>query len=61
MTIEPTFTINEVAAALKLSTRTVTRWIDSGKIRAINLSPDGDKATWRIPASELRRLGVEVR
>lgn len=61
MTIEPTFTINEVSKALKLSTRTIQRWIDAGKLRAINLSPEGEKSAWRIPASELRRLGVEVR
>jgi excisionase family DNA binding protein len=61
MPIEQHFTIADVAKALRLSTRTVQRMIEAGKLRAIDLAGGtGQKPLLRIPASELRRLGIKV-
>jgi excisionase family DNA binding protein len=60
MTIEPQFTISEVAKALKISRRTLIRWLDEDRIKYVDLTPDGKQRTVRIPASELERLGIRV-
>lgn len=61
MTIERHFTIADVAKALSVSVRTLQRMIESGKLRAIDLAGGtGQKPLLRIPASELKRLGVKV-
>ena len=46
-------TVAEVAARLKVNRETVRRWLRSGVIRGTLL---GDRAGWRIPASEVQRL-----
>lgn len=61
MPIEQHFTIADVAKALALSTRTVQRMIEAGRLKAIDLAGGtGTKPLLRIPASELTRLGIRV-
>lgn len=61
MPIEQHFTIADVAKALSVSVRTLQRMIEAGKLRAIDLAGGtGQKPLLRIPASELRRLGIKV-
>jgi len=45
------FTIAEAAEMLRVSTKTVARWIASGKLEAVKPGRD-----WRIPAAEIKRL-----
>lgn len=61
MPIEQHFTIADVAKALAVNVRTIQRMIEAGKLKAIDLAGGtGQKPLLRIPASELRRLGVRV-
>lgn len=54
MTEERLLTLPEVAAQLRLSNETVRRWLNSGRLRGTKLG--SDRAGWRIPESEVRRL-----
>jgi excisionase family DNA binding protein len=47
-------TVKEAAARLKLNPETIRRWIKSGRIRAVSLG--SDRAGFRIPESEVRRM-----
>lgn len=59
--IEEHFSVAEVAAALHVNPRTIQRMIEAGKLRAIDLAGGtGQKPLLRIPASELKRLGIKV-
>jgi excisionase family DNA binding protein len=60
MTIERHFSIEQVAKALGKNTRTILRWIESGKIRAATLPGRFDKNSYAIPQSELERFGVSI-
>lgn len=61
MTIERQFTINEVAEMLKVTTRTVQRWIKAKRLRAVPIPGRGRTATeWRIPASAIEDMGFRV-
>lgn len=61
MPIEQHFTIADVAKALAVNARTIQRMIEAGKLRAIDLAGGtGTKPLLRIPASELRRMGIKV-
>lgn len=58
MTIDQQFTINEVAALLKLNERTIRRWIKSGRLKATPIPGRGRAGTeWRISESAILDLG----
>lgn len=61
MVLETHYTLKEVASQLRVSVRTVQRWIQEGKLRAIEL-PSGKygKSGVRIPVSALREAGFSV-
>lgn len=61
MVLETHYTLKQVADQLQVSVRTVQRWIQEGKLRAIEL-PSGKygKAAIRVSASALREVGVSV-
>jgi excisionase family DNA binding protein len=54
MTDEPLLTVHEVAQRLRLNPETVRRWLKSGRMRGMSLG--SDRAGWRIPESEIRRV-----
>lgn len=60
MTVEPQFKIKEVANMLRLSERTIRRWIQTGKLRAVQF---GGRGGWeyRISLSAIKELGFDVR
>ena len=49
-----TYTIAEVAALLRVTDKTIRRWLAAGRIHGVQ--PGGPRAAWRIPAAELERL-----
>ena len=49
------YTINEFANKLRISTRTVYRMIDNGRINAFRLGL-AENSSFRVPASEIQRL-----
>ena len=51
---ERLLTVQEVAAHLRVNPETVRRWLRQGHIRGALLG--GDRAGYRIPASEVERL-----
>jgi excisionase family DNA binding protein len=53
------WTIDEVAEKLKVSTRTVYRWVESGDLPIIKLTP-GDRGNVRVSEHDLREF-VEAR
>jgi excisionase family DNA binding protein len=53
------WTIGEVAEKLKVSTRTVYRWVDSGDLPIIKLTP-GEKGNVRVSERDLEEF-VEAR
>lgn len=46
-------TVAQIAERLKVNPETVRRWLRGGKLRGTLL---GDRAGWRVPASELDRM-----
>ncbi len=46
-------TVAQVAERLKVNRETVRRWLRAGQLRGTLL---GDRAGWRIPASEVERF-----
>ncbi|HBJ36717.1 MAG TPA: hypothetical protein DDZ51_18565 [Planctomycetaceae bacterium] len=55
--IEPVYTIPEVCEILKLSRWTIGRWIDAGKIKAVNINPDKKgRRELRVKQSVLDKL-----
>jgi acetyl-CoA synthetase len=54
--MENHFTVEEAARSLKLTVDTVRRWLRDGTIHGRKLG-----RVWRIPESELQRLGNEQR
>lgn len=44
-------TTEEIAEMLKVTTKTVRNWLQSGELRGIRL-----KGSWRIPKSEFERF-----
>lgn len=46
-------TVAQVAERMKVNPETVRRWLRAGQLRGTLL---GDRAGWRIPASEINRL-----
>lgn len=46
-------TVAQVAERMKVNPETVRRWLRAGQLRGTLL---GDRAGWRIPASEVNRL-----
>ena len=60
MTVEPQFKIKEVADMLRLSERTIRRWIKAGKLRAARF--DGRGGTeYRISISAIKEMGFDVK
>jgi excisionase family DNA binding protein len=51
------YTVVEFAAFLRMSTKTILRAINKGKINAVNMGTK-TKKWYRIPASELNRMAV---
>jgi len=49
------WTIDEVAEKLKVSTRTVYRWVDAGDLPVIKLTPGG-RGNVRISEQDLREF-----
>jgi len=50
---EPLLTPQEVAVLLKISAKTVREYIHQGRLKAIDLNPDGKRPTWRIVPESL--------
>lgn len=50
---EPLLTAQEVADLLKISAKTVRAYIHQGRLKGIDLNPDGKRPTWRIIAGSL--------
>ncbi len=48
--------VNEVAEKIGVKPATVYLWIDWGAIRAKELDPAARRPTYRIPASEVKRI-----
>ena len=60
LAIEEQFTVAEVSEMLKVSERTIRRWIKSGKLRVTKISGRGPKATeYRISISALEDIGFK--
>ncbi len=49
------WTIDEVAEKLKVSTRTVYRWVEAGDLPVIKLTP-GERGNVRISESDLQEF-----
>ena len=47
------YTLPEVAERLKVSRRTVYRWVQSGELSAHKLGPDKPGVEWRIGEDDL--------
>ena len=68
-TQEPLLTPDEVAEKLRVSRRTVQRWVDRKDVTVLRIGPPGrldslgrDHRPWRMPESELQRvLSVDAR
>jgi excisionase family DNA binding protein len=60
MTVEKYFTIREVAEMLKLSERTIRRWIKSKRLRAASF-PGRSGSEYRISLASIRDAGFEVK
>jgi len=54
--MENYYSIKEVADVLSVTRQTLSRWIKSGKLKAINLSTASEKPRYRIPNSEIVRI-----
>jgi excisionase family DNA binding protein len=54
MDSEQLLTVQEVATRLRVNPETVRRWLRQGRIRGALLG--GDRAGYRIPASEVDRF-----
>jgi excisionase family DNA binding protein len=53
-------TVPEAAERLRVMPETVRRWLRSGRLKGVSLG--SDRAGWRIPESEVRRLlGLDER
>jgi excisionase family DNA binding protein len=50
---EPLLTTQEVADLLKISVKTVREYIHQGRLKAIDLNPEGKRPTWRIITGSL--------
>jgi excisionase family DNA binding protein len=62
MVVEKQFTINEVAEMIRISERTVRRWIKSGRLRAIKIPGRGRAGVeYRIPESAISDLGFKIK
>ena len=62
MTVDKMFTINEVAEMLKISTRTVRRWIKKGQLRATPMPGRGRSGTeYRISLGAIKEAGFDVK
>ena len=56
--IEDFYTIQEFADKVKISSRTVRRMIDNGKIHAFRMGST-EKAPYRIPGTEITRIASD--
>jgi len=54
--MESLYSLQEVADVLRVTRQTLSRWIKSGKLNAINLSTAKEKPRYRIPNSEVIRI-----
>lgn len=54
--MENYYSIKEVADVLSVTRQTLSRWIKSGKLKAINLSIASEKPRYRISNSEIVRI-----
>ena len=50
------YTLPEIAERLKVSRRTVYRWVQSGELRAHKLGPDRPGVEWRIGEDDLEEF-----
>jgi excisionase family DNA binding protein len=50
------YTLPEVAERLKVSRRTVYRWVQSGELSAHKLGPDKPGVEWRIGEHDLEEF-----
>lgn len=54
------YTPQEVCELLRISRRTLSRWLKAGRIEAVELPSEDPRGNrYRFRHSELRRLGVE--
>ncbi len=62
LVVQPEYlTIDEVAERLKVSRRTVYRWIERGELPAYKLGPDRPGVEWRIGEEDLIKFLEERR
>ena len=52
--LDQLLTVLEVATQLRITPKTVRRWLRAGKLRGVRLG--GKKVGWRIPQGEVDRL-----
>ena len=50
------YSLKEVADVLGVTTQTLSRWIKSGKLKAINLSTASENPRYRISNTEVIRI-----
>ena len=56
MTMPTYLTVNEVADLLQFDRKTITRWIQAGKIPGVNFGGKGNGARWRVDATKLQEV-----
>ncbi len=54
---EQFFTVKEFASIVKMHYNSILRAIKSGRLNAFRIN-DGEKSSYRIPASEIERIGI---
>lgn len=59
MELDEHLTIKQVADKVHVDRRTIHRWIQKGKLRAIRI-PGRRGGEWRISLESLRQLGLEI-
>lgn len=60
MELEKHYKLKELADELNVSVRTLRRWIDAGKLAAVQVG-EGKGSELFVPISELIRLGFRVK
>lgn len=56
MAVEQHYTVTEAARLVGVSPFTVRRWLKTGRLCGHKTGDDPQRARWRVPESELRRI-----
>ena len=57
MNDDPLLKVSQVAERLQIHPATVRAWLKNGRLKGVYMG--SDKVGWRIPESELQRVGQE--